>query len=763
MNEDDGLNFANNSENSFHVVIGSGTDESAELDGFTISGGNANGVRPRNRHGGGMYNVAGSPKIRDCTFNGDYTENNGGGMYNEEGNPILTGCKFTGNSAIFGSGVYNNMSNASLTNCVFSNNSAMMSGGGMYNNDNSNPELFSCLFVGNLAIYEGGGIFNNMSDANLTNCIFSGNSASYGGGMLNDNNRPTLTNCTFSRNSADEGGGTYNDHAYPHLTNCIFWCNSDSVGIDELAQIYMYSGIPTINYCCVQGWRGDWLGEGNCNWDPLFVDADGADNLPGTEDDNLQLSPRSACIDAGDNTAVPADTADLDADDDTTEPTSWDFEGNLRFIDDLHTNDTGNGIPPIVDMEAFEFSQPPGLGEILYVDADANGANDGTSWSSAITCLQEALKIAAGWMHVVREIRVANGVYTPAEPNGFKLIRNLAIKGGYAGCGESDPNAPDIYLDPNIRDIDLYETILSGDLNGDDANMTDPCDYLTDPNRVDNSYHVVTATRTDANTVLDGFTISGGIANGAHDRSGGGMYIMRGNPTIIRCTFKGNAAEDNGGGIHCYESDPSIRNCTFRQNFARLGGGISCDCQSSPSITDNQIKGNRAGDHGGGIYCENSSEPSVLRNKIVDNTANDGGGIYCSGSDPNILNNIIVKNIVVDDGGGICCEENSNPTIRNNTIVRNRANPQGGGIFCEDSEPVITHCIIWKNGDDLHNYSSGEDCNATYCCIEDSSEGLGEHLAGSLFREPGQRRLSFEVIFALHRCGRSQFRHDRRN
>jgi hypothetical protein len=33
----------------------------------------------------------------------------------------------------------------------------------------------------------------------------------------------------------------------------------------------------------------------------LFVDADGADNIPGTDDDNLRLLPWSPCIDAGDN------------------------------------------------------------------------------------------------------------------------------------------------------------------------------------------------------------------------------------------------------------------------------------------------------------------------------------------------------------------------------------------------------------------------------------------------------------------------------
>jgi len=394
------------------------------------------------------------------------------------------------------------------------------------------------------------------------------------------------------------------------------------------------------------------------------------------------------------------------------------------------------------------------------VDRDASGANDGTSWADAFTCLQDALHVAEQYRDV-REVRVAKGIYTPVEAYGppeetFQLISNIAIQGGYAGPGEPDPNAPDIYLDPNTRNIKLYETILSGDLNGDDANMTDPCDYLTDPNRADNSFHVVTGSGTDASAELDGFVITGGMASGLFgDEYGGGMYIMLGDPTIKRCTFRGNGASSDGGGILCRLSSPSIRNCVISQNFAQNGagicclhswptikenviednnaigdgGGIYCANQSSPSITDNKIRSNQAGYHGGGICCTYDSDPNILRNTIKGNIASvDGGGIYCSySSDANIINNFIFENVAKDDGGGICCMEDSSATIRNNTIARNRANPQGGGIFSENenSQPTITNCIIWENGDDLHDYISGRDCNATYCCIEDSSEGLG--------------------------------------
>jgi hypothetical protein len=53
--------------------------------------------------------------------------------------------------------------------------------------------------------------------------------------------------------------------------------------------------------------------------------------------------------------AVPADTADLDSDDDTTEQTPLDLDGEGRFFDDPDTPDTGCGCPPIVDMGAYEF------------------------------------------------------------------------------------------------------------------------------------------------------------------------------------------------------------------------------------------------------------------------------------------------------------------------------------------------------------------------------------------------------------------------
>ena len=46
-------------------------------------------------------------------------------------------------------------------------------------------------------------------------------------------------------------------------------------------------------------------GGGNSDADPLFQDPDGADNVPGTLDDNFHLSQSSPCVDSGTPTNAP--------------------------------------------------------------------------------------------------------------------------------------------------------------------------------------------------------------------------------------------------------------------------------------------------------------------------------------------------------------------------------------------------------------------------------------------------------------------------
>lgn len=139
-------------------------------------------------------------------------------------------------------------------------------------------------------------------------------------------------------------------------------------------------------------------------------------------------------------------------------------------------------------------------GRVIYVDADAVGANDGSSWADAFNYLQDALVTASAG----DEIRVAQGIYKPDQGTGiipndstatFQLINSVTLKGGYAGLG---------ILDPNERDNAMYETILTGDLSSNDVDVKDPLQLWWQLNRHENSHHVVTGSGTDATAVLGG-------------------------------------------------------------------------------------------------------------------------------------------------------------------------------------------------------------------------------------------------------------------
>ncbi|MCH8211547.1 MAG: hypothetical protein IIB99_09245, partial [Planctomycetes bacterium] len=232
-------------------------------------------------------------------------------------------------------------------------------------------------------------------------------------------------------------------------------------------------------------------------------------------------------------------------------------------------------------------------GSVLFVDDDAPSNGDGSTWKTAYRFLQDALANADG----IEEIHVAQGTYRPdrseANPQGsgdrgasFHLVNGLALQGGYAGIGADDPDA---------RDIKVYETILSGDLLGDDGP-----DFA---NNDENSYQVVGGGGTNT-TILDGFVITGG--NG--ELFGGGMFIGSGSPMVVDCEFIENSAYE-GGGLACQgpNSTPVISGCTFRGNTAGGGGGaIYILLDASPTITDcSFIENSSAGDAwwgGGAVY-----------------------------------------------------------------------------------------------------------------------------------------------------------------
>jgi hypothetical protein len=355
-------------------------------------------------------------------------------------------------------------------------------------------------------------------------------------------------------------------------------------------------------------------------------------------------------------------------------------------------------------------------GKVIYVDADAPGANNGSNWGDAYNYLQDALADANSSGGLI-EIRVAQGIYEPDQGVGiapgdpsaaFRLKNGWVVQGGYAGFGEPNPDA---------RDVEAYETILSGDLAGNDALVGDPCDLLNHPTRSDNSYHVVVATGCGQSTVLDGFTVTGGNANGGalSQKGGGGVYD--GKPNINNCKIVNNAAYYYGGGIQCgyaiHTPGGILSNSIVSGNAARSGGGI----YGCVEIVNCVVNGNVAtGYDGGGMYLGYSCDTTVTDSVISNNrAASRGGGLGIGASESKVITTrCTFMGNSAQDGGGIAvdgCTCGSYPKFYQCMIIGNTAGGRGGGMFAYGYSYAELHsCIFVGNsaGGDGGAMSDGE-------------------------------------------------------
>ncbi len=260
--------------------------------------------------------------------------------------------------------------------------------------------------------------------------------------------------------------------------------------------------------------------------------------------------------------------------------------------------------------------------ETVYVDGDANGENDGSSWSNAFTRLQDALSLAAEYSQV-REVRVAQGTYRPAGPGGDREasfeVNDLVLKGGYAGAGQPDPDA---------RDVRRYRTVLSGDLNGDDGPEF--------TNISENSAHVV---RTDGELEVDGFTITGGYGgSGAGMRNGEGAGV-----TARNCTFKANYSFYGAAVYNSFESDVNFIDCMFIGNRAtQEGGAIWSGHYTNITLTNCTFTRNQASDNGGAMRIQPLTD-ALLTNCILwantDSSGTDWSAQVSGGTAENLVMN----------------------------------------------------------------------------------------------------------------------------
>ena len=188
-------------------------------------------------------------------------------------------------------------------------------------------EINRCVFRGNKG--NGGGVLGcDRATIRVSNSLFDKNQANQGGvAWVVGTGKVEILNCTLVGNDAFNGSiASIPGSDSIVLRNCIVWGNT---GTGLFYKSTLPPASPVITYSVVQG---GYIGEGNIDADPQFVDAANRD---------YRLKPTSPCIDAGNNGA-----------------STWigDRDAALapRWVDRVNTADTGVGPGPVIDMGAFE-------------------------------------------------------------------------------------------------------------------------------------------------------------------------------------------------------------------------------------------------------------------------------------------------------------------------------------------------------------------------------------------------------------------------
>ncbi len=391
---------------------------------------------------------------------------------------------------------------------------------------------------------------------------------------------------------------------------------------------------------------------------------------------------------------------------------------------------------------------------VLFVDADATGAGDGTSWNDAFADLQDALAAAEAG----DEIWVADGTYLPAESGvvdrdaSFILVSGTALFGGFDGTEAQ----------LNERDPEANPTVLSG-------NIGVPGDST------DNAFHVITASGVAEGTLLDGFTITDGYGNGANPNNrGAGIYGVDASLTVRDCriventvvqtdgfgggggaffgasgrvvfervAFARNGLNGIGGGLWLLgdlergseaerrrqlEAEIAgetmavvetvergtlsavLREVEFVENTASFGGAMDAD-RATVDVVEATFVRNYAFDGGGGLSILSASVDLVnvgLYGNVVDpqDDLSSGGGMTASASRVDLTNTAFVGNTADDFSGALRLGNGTVGTLTNVTLVSNEAEVGGGLRITSGASATVRNAVFWNNSQEVEALS----------------------------------------------------------
>jgi len=359
----------------------------------------------------------------------------------------------------------------------------------------------------------------------------------------------------------------------------------------------------------------------------------------------------------------------------------------------------------------------------IFVNHNATGNNDGTSWANAYSNLQDAFDNATA----SDQLWVAEGIYLPSnhtspDSNWYQINSDIQIFGGFLGS--------ETMLSQRVPEINL--TILSGDINGDDV------DDDFENFRSDNARHVlwIKAGQIELDGVIisNGQTRVDGIPAGTTDISpwtGGGMLVETATAIIRNCIFQ-QCNGNRGSALLAFsnttgDNEILISHSLFRNNNS-LEGTVRFSGMNSPVVENSFFTNNKASNFGGGITMGNTNALvegcTFSGNEVAEVTFGAGGGIFIFQNAENLLDIPVVeiRNCNFEDnigfaGGGVCFYNffpNSEILIDSCTFFRNESLPgsnmggAGGGLWIQNIEnpisgmgsglsAMITNCTFERN------------------------------------------------------------------
>ncbi len=409
----------------------------------------------------------------------------------------------------------------------------------------------------------------------------------------------------------------------------------------------------------------------------------------------------------------------------------------------------------------------PTWARTIYVDDDATGVHDSTSWD-AWRYLQNALSFASAG----DEIRVAQGVYRPDQGINhtagdrhatFRVPDGVTIKGGFAGVG-----APD----PNLRDVARFATVLTGDLAGND----DPND---ERRWLDNAKHIITAMSVDAGTVLDGLIIAHGYGEDKYDAA---LYNEGGSLVVRDCTFRHNGARGGDGAVYNHKGNLRLEHCCFTRNWTDATAGALHNEEGSVEVIASEFVENECSAGAPGVF--NDGGRAVFSGCLFRaNRSWDGLGVVWSAGETSLLYCTFIDNYSLEHEAGITCARGrtrfAHCLFSGNRGAEGTLHVRGGSVsldqctfygnvgwwgdddgfagalygpdfFRPDAGTVTARgCIFWGNRN-LRNEVTGYDAQVKgdpnllkleYCCIEGWTPdrgGIGNIDADPLFVAPDQ-------------------------